>query len=335
MIACRILPWLALSLILLAGSAAGADLAISPFQTGNRAPMTQIFGLPTPGHALVLPPGEHAAELALDTAQNYTHNSSGGESAFFDGETYRFNLNLRRGLTPRLEVGLDLPYLMHRGGFLDGFIEGWHDTFGLPQNGRDKAPRDRLRYSYIRNGKQEVLVDDHAQGIGDLRLNAAWQLARSTGDEPWGTALHAALKLPTGDSDDLLGSGSTDLSLWLSGNRTWRQGDSALALFGSFGLMGMTNGDVVEEQQRNLVGFAMLGGGWRPWSWIVLKLQLDGHTPLYDSDLKELGDPAALLTVGGDLALGEKTTLEIGVSEDIATETASDVAFRLALRSRF
>ena len=125
MIACRILPWLALSLILLAGSASGADLAISPFQTGNRAPMTQIFGLPTPGHALVLPPGEHAAELALDTAQNYTHNSSGGESAFFDGETYRFNLNLRRGLTPRLEVGLDLPYLMHRGGFLDGFIEGY------------------------------------------------------------------------------------------------------------------------------------------------------------------------------------------------------------------
>jgi hypothetical protein len=99
--------------------------------------------------------------------------------------------------------------------------------------------------------------------------------------------------------------------------------------------MGMTDGDVVEEQQRNLVGFAMLGGGWRPWSWIVLKLQLDGHTSLYDSDLKELGDPAAILTVGGDLALGEKTALEIGVSEDIATETAADVVFRLALRSRF
>ncbi|MDY0267943.1 DUF3187 family protein [Trichloromonas sp.] len=335
MIPRRILPWLALPWLLLAGSAWSADLAISPFQTGNRAPMTQIFGLPTPGHALLLPPGEHAAELALDTTQNYTHNSSGDESAFFDGETYRFNLNLRRGLTPRFEVGLDVPYLMHRGGFLDGFIEGWHDTFTLPQNGRDRASRDRLRYSYIRNGKQEVLVDDHAQGLGDIRLNAAWQLTRSTGGEPWGAALHAALKLPTGDSDDLLGSGSTDLSLWLSGNRTWLRENSAVALFGSCGFMGMTDGDVIEERQRNLVGFAMLGGGWRPWSWLVLKLQIDGHTPLYDSDLKELGDPAALLTVGGDLALGNKTALEIGVSEDIATETAPDVVFRLALRSRF
>ncbi len=319
----------------LATPAWAAPLDIIPFQTSNRAPMTQIFGLPVPGRALLLGPGETAASFAVDAEQNYSHNTSNNESIFFDGESYRFNLALHRGILPRLEAGIELPYLSHRGGFLDGFIEGWHDTFGLPQNGRDKAPRDQLRYSYIRNGKQEVLLDDNTEGLGDIRLHLAWQIDRPKEGPQRGAALHAALKLPTGDSDDLLGSGSTDLTLWLTGTRNGNWGGTALALFGSAGIMGLTDGEVAEEYQRNLVGFAMLGGGWRPFPWMVLKLQLDGHTPFFDSELEELGDPAAVLTLGGDLALSEQMALELGVSEDIATGTAPDVMFHLDLRSRF
>ena len=329
----RTLPLL---LLLLTSFPASADsLDIVPFQTGNRAPMTQIFGLPTPGTAILLESGQTATELGLDTAQNFSKNTSDDEVSFFDGETYRLNLSLRRGLLPRLEAGIEIPYLWHRGGFLDGFIEGFHDTFGLPQNARDNHPRDQLRYSYIRNGKQEVLVDENTEGLGDIRLRAAWQISRSEAGPPRGTALHAALKLPTGDSDDLLGSGSTDLALWLSGTRGGTWDDMALALFGHIGMLGLTDGDVVDEEQRNLVGFAMLGGGWRPFSWLVLKLQLDGHTPFYDSDLQELGEVAGLITLGGDVALGEQTVLELALTEDIATDTAPDAVFRLALRSRF
>lgn len=331
----RLPTLLVLLLPALAAPAAAAPLDIVPFQTANRSPVVQIFGLPAPGTAQLLAPGENAVEFAVDTVQNFAHDSSGDEDLFFDGESYRFNLNLRRGLTPRFEAGIDLPYLAHRGGSLDDFIEDWHDAFNLPQSGRDKAPHDRLLYSYIRDGKQEILVDDNAQGIGDIRLNGAWQITGADVGEPWAASVHASLKLPTGDSDDLLGSGSTDLSLWLSATRSWQLEGSALALFGSLGAMGLTDGDVVEDQQNNLVGFGTLGGGWRPLDWLVLKIQVDGHTPFFDSDLKELGDPAAMLTFGGDLALGESTALEIGISEDIATETAPDVVFRLALRSRF
>ena len=316
-------------------SAAAAPLDILPFQTANRSPVAQLFGLPGPGSALLLAPGENAVAFAAETAQNYAEDSSADEAVLFDGESYRFNLGLRRGLAPRLEVGLDIPYLAHRGGSLDGFIEDWHDTFGLPQNGRDQAPHDRLLYRYVRDGKEEILVDENTEGFSDIRLNGAWQLTDSTDGNPWATALHAALKLPTGDSDDLLGSGSTDLALWLAGTRSWPLDGAAVALFGSLGAMGLTDGDVIADRQNNLVGFATLGGGVRPFDWLVLKLQVDGHTPFFDSDLKELGDPAAILSFGGDLALGDRSVLEIGLSEDLATETAPDVLFRLALRSRF
>jgi len=312
-----------------------ATLDIVPFQTTNRAPMVEIFGLPTPGTAILLDSGQNAAELDLDTVQNFNHADKGDEILFMDGETYRLNLSLRRGIKPGFEAGIEIPYLWHRGGFLDDFIENWHDTFGMPQGGRDKYPQDQLRYSYIKNGKQEVLVDKNAQGLGDIRLRAAWQISRSEEGPPRGLALHASLKLPTGDSDDLLGSGSTDLALWLSGTHgsSWR--DMGVALFGHLGLLGMTDGDVAEGQQNNLVGFAMLGGGWQPYSWLVLKLQFDTHTPFYDSDLRELGNVAGVLTVGGDVALGEHTALELGVAEDVITDTAPDVVFRLALRTRF
>jgi hypothetical protein len=79
----------------------------------------------------------------------------------------------------------------------------------------------------------------------------------------------------------------------------------------------------------------MLGIGWRPYSWLVLKLQLDGHTALYESDLPELGDFATVLTFGADFALGARTALEFGLSEDLIADTAPDFVFRFALRSRF
>jgi len=84
-----------------------------------------------------------------------------------------------------------------------------------------------------------------------------------------------------------------------------------------------------------LVGFGTIGGGWRPADWVVLKLQLDTQTPFFDSDLQELGWVMGQLLLGVDLALGERTVLEVGVNEDIVVDTAPDTVFRLALRSRF
>lgn len=330
-----LLPFLLLAAPALAGRAAA--LEIVPFQTANRSPVVQIFGLPGPGRALLLPPGGTTAEFAVDTANNFAKNTDGNETSLFDGETYRFNLGLRRGIAPRFEAGLDLPYLMHRGGFLDGFIEGFHDTFGLPQSGRDNAPRNRLLYSYRRAGVQKLLLDEDAEGLGDVRLSAAWQLRRGPEEEaPRGTSLNASLKLPTGDSDRLLGSGSTDLALWLTATHGLRTAESQWAVFGAAGLLAMTDGQVLKEQQRNLAGFGTLGAGWQPLSWLVLKVQFDGHTPFYDdSDLKELDSASVQLTLGGDLAVGEKTALELAVSEDIVVDTAPDAVFHLALRHLF
>jgi hypothetical protein len=164
-------------------------------------------------------------------------------------------------------------------------------------------------------------------------LTGAWQLWQSEGDDPQALALRASLKLPTGDEDHLLGSGSTDLALWLSGSQTFR-GES-LALFGAAGALLMSDGDVLADQQRHAAAFGTLGGGWRPLPRLALKAQVDGHTSCYnDSVLRELSD-SLQLAFGGTLGLTETLTLDIAISEDVAVNTAPDIVFHLALRQTF
>jgi hypothetical protein len=51
--------------------------------------------------------------------------------------------------------------------------------------------------------------------------------------------------------------------------------------------------------------------------------------------LRELSQNAVQLLIGGTLTLSERTTLDIAVSEDIATLTSPDVVFHFDLSVRF
>lgn len=87
--------------------------------------------------------------------------------------------------------------------------------------------------------------------------------------------------------------------------------------------------------QNNFVFAARAGMGWQATRMIQLKLQLDAQSAIYDSDLKEMGDPAFQLVMGGSLTFTEDVYLDIAVAEDIDPSTAADVAFQLALALTF
>jgi hypothetical protein len=98
----------------------------------------------------------------------------------------------------------------------------------------------------------------------------------------------------------------------------------------------MMDGDLMPDQQRNTVFFGSLGAGWKPLSWLALKVQFDGQTAFYkDSDLDELSSPSVQVIVGGSLLFSEKIALEIGLSEDIIVKTAPDLVSHFALSCKF
>lgn len=312
---------------------------ITPFYTQNQSPVAQIFGLPAAGDARVLPKGKFSALLAADVANSYAvgTNTASGEDITLDGENYRFTLALRYGITDRIEAGIDIPYVGQGGGFLDSFIIGWHDFFGLPQGGRKEAPRNRLLYSYSKNGQNRLLINDSDFDIGDIRVYGGMQLYNDGAKNPRSVALRASVKAPTGDSHELHGSGSTDFSLWLTASDDYQLPAwlGHFTFFGAAGGMGMTKGDVLRDQQRNVAGFFTFGFGWGPAEWLALKAQVSGHTPFYQSELRELGKDTLQLIVGGTLAFSPQTSLDIGVSEDVVVATSPDVAFHLALKRLF
>ena len=311
-------------------------LAVTPFYTFNQSPLVQIYGLPSAESAIIQAPGHAWSLLAMDAANNFTYDNSNHDHVNMDGESYRLTIALRYGVSDKLEVGADLPWVGYSGGVFDGFIEGWHSFFGLPQGGRTQVPANSLLFNYYQNDQEKLLLDKPSFGIGDIRLSGGWQLYNDGTPNPCAVALRTSLKLPTGNSTELHGSGSTDLAVWLTGSNDYPLNRGHMTLFGAAGGMALTKGQVLPDQQNHVVGLGSLGIGWSPADWIAWKTQLSVHTPFYkDSDLPEIGKPAIQLLIGGTLAFSSKTALDIAVSEDAYVATSPDVALHLGLSHQF
>ena len=310
-----------------------AEVELRPLQVSNQAPLAVLCGLPTLDRARLLADGEYEAGVRWDLSNNYTLGGNGSEQLVFDGESSRLALRLDRGFASGWEAGIEVPLIAHRQGSLDGFIEGWHDFFGLPQGGRDLAADDQLQYSYRKNSVTLLDQQQEETGLGDIRLLLSRQLYSSAESA---LAVHASLELPSGDDEKLLGSGSTDLALWVSGDKFWRSSRQQLALHYGGGLLVADSGELLSSQRRPLVGTATLGVSWSRWQRLALQLQLDVHSALFEeSGLRQLSDASAQLAIGGALALSEQTRLELAVVEDVAVDTAPDATIHLALSRKF
>jgi len=315
----------------LIGADAGlTDAALDePLSLSNRQPLVQIFNPPGARGGEVLAAGQSRWRLAYDVANNFSTSRRDDEAIVLDGETQRLELGAGIGLGGRWEVGVALPLIRHDGGGLDGFIEHWHSFWGLPDGDRPDYPRDRLRYRYSRDGRNALDFQHSTSGIGDLQVNAAYSLHR---DERTAVALAATLSAPTGDADKLTGAGAAHLSLALAATRNDLFG-SGLTATGNIGTLWLDRGEVLDDRQKRSVLFGSAGVSWAPGVHWRLKAQLDAHTAFYRSDLRELGAGSVQLLLGGSVRLGPRWLLDVAVSEDLAVDTAPDVALQLALRA--
>lgn len=239
--------------------------AITPFQTQNQSPTALIFGLPAAGDATILGRREFGGILALDIANNFAQSANSREQILLDGESYRANLGVSYGIAKGFEAGIEIPFIGIGGGIFDSFIKGWHRFFGLPPRSLPEAPNNRLLYSYKKDGQTLLLLNDSGSGLGDIRLSGGVQLYIDEQANPRQLALRASVKLPTGSSSNLLGSGSTDFALWLTAADDYRlPALGHVTLFGAAGGMAMTDGNVLKNQQRRISpgsGPSALAGG--------------------------------------------------------------------------
>jgi len=303
---------------------------VTPFSSFNQSPIIQIHNLPAIDSAGILGKRHARYRLVNNLVSNYTRRNTANENLLFDGETNRSTFEYSRGIGNGREWGVQIPYISHDGGSLDRFIDDWHSTFSLPQGGRDTAPRNRLSYFYQRNGITRLSLDNATSGIGDVRLTAGWKWADA--DKDTRSAIRSSLSLPTGDSDQLRGSGAVEVALWVTTDRVQHWFDYPGSIFGGGGLLLMGKGDVLADQQRRVAAFASVGAGAQVLPWMTLKLQADINSPFYDdSSLRQINATAVQLLMGGDLRLAKNIRLDVMVGEDLTVRTSPDVVFHLAL----
>ena len=314
-------------LLLMPIHTAGAS-GVRAFHNINQLPFKQIYGLPSLDNSPLTEAGRLRFNFFANLSNTYNVAVGTHDLVVTDAETLRTSLALSYAVKNNWQLSIEVPYIRHSRGFLDDFIYDWHDFFNMPQNGRTKDSSDQLHISYFSTQGATFNLSGSGGDLGDIRLNSAYSL-------PWNNRtliISTELKLPTGDFDKLTGSGGVDVSFGLTINDPYSLADYNITFFG--GIAGIYLGDAdggMEHVQNNLAVAGRIGLGWQASRLVQLKLQLDGLTPLYDSDIKEMGDPSLQLVMGGSLTFTDDAYLDISIAEDLNTTTAADVAFQLGL----
>jgi len=279
--------------------------------------------------ASLIPRGRHAFSMFAITSSHSTNDDTGEEMLTLDGETSRAEFRYRYGLGERFEIGLRLPYVWHESGSLDSFVENWHQAFGLPFGSRVSREDDQLEFSYQDSSGTQFDYQRNSNGIGDLRLIAGWQLTDGPNHR---SALRFGLKLPTGDSNDLHGSGGTDASVGIAGD--WKQlfGFSRLSGFYRAHVNFVGEPDLLPERYNDVIGQFSTGAGFRLTKSVELRLQAAARSATHDSTIEILGRDAAWLTFGGNIRLSENYQLSLAVTEDLNVRSAPDISFLIGLR---
>ncbi len=327
-----LLPWLLLGLLLgllPAGRLCAEPALTQPLWVRDQAPLAQLFGLPRMlGGQLAS--GSYELSLGADAANNFMAKANPEGYLYLDGESLLWSLSLRGQWRPGTEVWLVVPYLRQGGGRLDRLVDGYHDLFGFSPQGRDEVPRNQILYFFAADGEIWISQTQPSRGLGDVRLGLGQALSAGA---DWALTGRAQLKLPTGDSAHLIGSGASDLAFWLEYQHQGL-GHPRLALNLGAGMTLLGEGDLLPARQLRTLWLAhgQLGLGLgRRWSGHI---QLDAHQRLYATSLRQAGYHALLLSLG--LRYRQQAWYADWVlTEDLRPDSSADLALQWRLARRF
>ena len=139
-----------------------------------------------------------------------------GEDAYYvDGEFGLLEVTGHYRFARRTSAYVSLSVYNFSGGFMDGTIEGFHNTFGLENAGRDFVARRKFETVLAIDGMQQVALEAPVgTGLGDpvLGLRHAFPLGASR----WGLVLSGETKIAYRGERPYLSTGTNDYGMQLA-----------------------------------------------------------------------------------------------------------------------
>lgn len=301
------------------------------FALRNLHPFLHVFGLPPVQQAALAEAGESDYALTFTVVNNAEFRDTETESIVLDGETYLADIRWRRRVHQRLELGLAVPLVKHSPGVLDRVIYDWHDFWGI-SNTKRGAPHNQLDYFYQNQESVQQQLTSSSFGVGDVQLSAAVPLATGNLDGSRHVTIRFSVKLPTGDSDKLVGSGAADAALGVYAQDAGQLLGRELVYLGFIGVLALGDGDVLPAQQKSAVPFGGLAATWHATGRFGITAQLHAQGAYMDSDLDELGGSSIQLTVGGAYRWpGRGVALRFALVEDVISDATPDFALHFGV----
>jgi hypothetical protein len=301
----------------------------APLLTRNQNPLVLPYGLPLPLPARLPAAGDGRASLGINWSNAANLETSGKREFTLDAETVDVRLRLEHAFGERWGALIELPWRSLSGGTLDGFIENWHDFFGLPEGPRRRMPKDRLLIDYQESGETLLHVEDSASGIADIPLGVGYQVT-SSADRA--LAAWLTIDVPVGDSDDLLGSGALDAALSMAGEM---QLSERWQLFGQVDAVWLGDGDILPEYQQSFVLAGLAGVSWNAWRALDLTVQFYANSQVFDVPVTGLSGDAVVLSYGGTWRTSGGWRFDFGMNEDIDVDASPDATFYFLAQKAF
>ncbi len=280
-------------------------------------------------------PGAWALQVSALWANSFSWSQdvSGEEpthrSFLIDGEAVVLDATLRRGLGRNFDVGLRVPVQHRSGGALDGLIDWWHRLVHVPNGGRPDFQTDAFRVEGLTtDGVPFSWNDSSGSGLGDVEAEARWRVRDGARTSP-SLALVARASLPTGTGpfagNGVGGGGQVVLGAPLGGS---------FDLYAGAGFTAQDRGPVrgVLYEPARAHGFLALE--WRPWQRLSLVAETNAASRLV-TNVAAYPGLHWIVNVTGRLDLGEHTRLDLGFTENIASQlTTTDFALYFGLGFR-
>lgn len=241
----------------------------------------------------------------------------------FDAELMQVDLWLTRDLSPGWFASGNVALRSAHDGFLDSFLNWYHEVIQLPVEARNRRPIDTYGWQFtVPDGSYDF--PRQSAFLGDLRLAVGRRIGKGQ--------LVASVTLPTASNGVDAWSRNTVGTAASAAVRVVDNARVQLELGGNVGYT-PTHGELARYQRTFFVG-ATTGFRWR-----VIRQQAVFATLLVQSanyrntGFAALDEPEVTLDFGGLLQLREGwPALQVGMTEDLLPRGPSvDAGFRLGL----
>jgi hypothetical protein len=300
-------------LLIVAVLSASAEAFDGPLQVKNQFPLFLSVNAPSLESASL----QNSFAASLSHSSIYLVDNSSEWDIGLDMEITELNFRFRKNINNFIELGVEVPILSFNSGFMDGFLDRYHDTFGFPDYGRSNRPDNDFLYEVKRNGTVVVKGESGRIAIGDIRFTLKKPLIK--GDPA--VSIKGEIEFPSGDSKAGYGNGSIDTGISLLMDKefgeVWKTYLNLGIIFPS---------DLKGNEKVYLKSFIWGGAAIEAALWKTVSLLgqvFIQESPFPETGISSVDRTAVLLSLGGRYHSGN-SSFELSLTEDLNTSGAPD-----------